>query len=247
VTRLAPVSFAVLLCLPAIGCGLGVMQTAKPTPKGHVDLSMGMGFIYNQTVKEREGSGVGFANFPLTLNARFGAHDRMDVGVKLLLLGGVETDVKVNLMPPRHPFALSLQAGIGMAADILSDHAGAFVTHLPVSLLASFDCRGRVEPYLSLAWHFFWIFGRTPDDPPSGGEYAARTGTGDEVLAVTAGVKVRLNRFVSLLFEYNYWHPVVNDPGDFFKFVDNHIVNLGVEIRIPMMRRPMPPSSQAGP
>ena len=36
------------------------------------------------------------------------------------------------------------------------------------------------------------------------------------------------NSSVQLLLEYGFWTQVVDDPGDFYSFDDNHLVSAGV-------------------
>lgn len=40
-------------------------------------------------------------------------------------------------------------------------------------------------------------------------------------------MQIRVAKQADFLFEYDYTHQVVNDPGDFYTFVDNHVVLFG--------------------
>jgi hypothetical protein len=225
----------VLLCLAlpfslyTAGCGLGSLQTARPTPPKTVDLSVGFGYVYNENIKARDGEHA-LGNFPLMLNSRWGLIERMDLGVRLFMLAGGAADVKVNLMPATHALAVSLAGGIGMCKDFFAP-SGAWALNLPLSAHISYDLPFDITPYAAVGYSSFWIFnrdgGRDADD-----QYADREGYGDGLLTVNSGVKVNLSEMVSMFFEYNYLHPVVNDPGDFYTFVDNHVVLGGLALRI---------------
>lgn len=217
---------ALLLLVQA--CGVGTLQTARPTAVGAVDLTGGVGYLHNRLTEER---GLGLSSFPLTLAARTGVAERADLGLRLFSFGGAVADVKVNLMPPRHPLAVSLSLGFGGAADVLGDE-GAWYLHLPVSVLASYDVKPWFTPYASLGYGFFWIFGRdNPAEDPSV-QTAKRGGYGDGVVMVSAGARFRVARRVYLFTEYTFWGKVVDDPGDFYSFVHNHFALAGLQIAI---------------
>lgn len=98
-------------------------------------------------------------------------------------------------------------------------------------LAASYDFRCGLTPYVHLGYEMHWIFGRAPRDT-AGVDYVERKGCGDHLLTVRAGLQYRFNRYVSLLAEYGYWRPVVDDPGDGFSYLQNHIVLVGVAFRV---------------
>lgn len=105
---------------------------------------------------------------------------------------------------------------------------GAAVLHLPVRALASWDIGSSLTPYLGAGYGFFWIFGYSHGEP--GVDCAAREGYGDGVCMLTVGLQLFSGHAAPLLFEYSFWHQVVDDPGDFFSFSDNHIVAVGVRL-----------------
>lgn len=219
-----------LLILPALfaapACGYGLLQTARTVPAGEVELEVGGGLLSNALAEERA---YGSANLPLEVGARFGASDRVDVGARLFLGAGVLADAKVGLLDPASPFALAVQAGVGAARDLGGDGA---VLHVPVNLVASYDLGAHVTPYAALGWGSFWVFGRDPVVPDAGATAVARTGTGDGLALGTLGVELKVGP-LGLLGEYRYWKPVLDDPGDGFGFVDEHLFLLGVRARMP--------------
>ena len=88
-----------------------------------------------------------------------------------------------------------------------------------------------MSPYFGIGYSFFWIFGRDdheippPDDPDT--TYASRKGCGDGVVRFTVGTEFRFNVRFGLLLEYSFWLPVVDDPGDFYTFIPNHMGGFG--------------------
>ncbi len=213
------------------GCGVGRLQTARPTPPGQMDFTIGQGFVYNELIPERDGA-VGFGNFPFMVNTRFGVNERLDIGLRQFFLLGLASDVKVNLMPPTNPFALSVSGGLGIAHDL--DRGP--VINVPVMLLASYDTPVDITPYAGVGYSNYWI---TKPKPPgirdvglaAGESYAKRKGYGTGMLVVNAGVSIDLTEILALMLEYNFKHQVVSDPGDFFTFVDTHIVMAGLRFR----------------
>jgi hypothetical protein len=236
------VSVCALLC----GCGYGHLQSAKTTPKGHLDAVLGGGVTYNKTIKERDFS---ITNLPLMVNARLGILDQMDIGLRMYMMAGLMADVKYNFMPHKHPLAVSVQGGVGMAKDIISEGVKeAWNLQLPVFAHLSYTVKNIFTPYASLGYSIFWIFGRKGPDPNM--DYVDQKGYGDGMLMAGAGFEVRFNDHFSMALEYNYWHPLQDDPGDKFSFVPNHIVVLGImvrtrifgsEPRVPETRPELPP------
>ncbi len=215
---------AVVLLGALSGCGYGLMQTARPVPAGEVEVILGGGLVYNDMVPDR---GVAFDNGLAHVALRYGLTEGVDLGAKLFMGLGALVDGKVNLAPPGAPVAISVQLGLGGAAatDSRGDHLNVVVVHSPVRLLASWEL-GPVTPYAGVGYGFFWIFGY--GDPEPDVRYAARGGYGDGLLMAHAGVELFSDAAVSILIEYGYWTQVVDDPGDFFSFEDNHIVSAGV-------------------
>ncbi|MFH2009357.1 MAG: hypothetical protein ABI333_22390 [bacterium] len=228
----APALALALIAVGAAGCGFGQLQTARPARKGHLHVTLGPGFIYNKTIKMRAesedgGPGVAFSNIPLHIHARLGLTDRLDLGLKLFYLAGAQVDTKINLVPPKSPFALSVLAGVGIAKDV-GGGKDAFLLHVPLSLHMSYDIGGRVTPYVAGGYSMYFIYGRD-EEAEAGQDFTGRKGHGDHMVTVNVGIKVKIKRFLSILAEYNYWHPVLDDPGDFFSFEKNHIWVVAVQ------------------
>jgi hypothetical protein len=210
---------ALLLVLSVMpGCGLGLLQTARTTPKGSYEISAGLGYLHNELVPDR---GMSLSNLPVQLGVRRGLRDDLDVGVQLFFGAGVLVDAKYNLMPPASRLALSLSGGVGGGYNL----GGGGVIHVPLRLLASYDLwHARIRPYAAAGYGTFWVLGYGEPEPSV--RYAARKGHGDGVLALTAGVS--LGTQPTWAVEYSFWTQVLDDPGDFYSFVDNHILLAGV-------------------
>ncbi len=217
-----------LVTLLGTGCGLGTLQTAKTTPRGTLDMTVGGGFMTNEATEAR-GEYTG-DNFPQFVGLRYGVTDQLDVGARLLTFTGLEADVKINLLDHRRDLALAVQAGLGGAASFYMfpmepEYQGWFL-HLPLKVLVSYRLFGRLTPYAALGYSFYWVFDR--DQGREAGEgYAERAGHGDGVLSVTAGVELAVTRTFAIMVEYDFFTPVVDDPGDFYSFVDSHLVLIG--------------------
>ncbi len=214
--------------LLASGCGLGTLQTAKTTPRGTFATIVGGGFLYNDSTAERESYTLD--NFPQYIAMRYGVTHKLDVGAKLFYFTGALADVKYNLMDHRSPLAVSLQAGLGGVASfsnfpIQPEYQGWFL-HLPLTVLVSYELLGRLTPYAALGYSFNWVFDRNVKKK-AGEQYAERAGHGDGNLSVAVGLEVAVTRTFAILVEYDFYTPVVDDPGDFFSFVDNHLVLVG--------------------
>ena len=245
--HLAVLLFGTTVLASSAGCWLGRLQTARTTPKGHIRLVAGQGFLSNELIDERSEQGtvpVGFGNFPTHLGVRLGLTDRLDVGLVEYGLAGMQADVKVNLLPPSWNLALALSGGFGAAAD-LAPSGGGYVVLLPVTLFVSYDFfRGhptRVEltPYGALGWTGYWIWGYEPDEVPQGFHKGDGPTRGDHVLQVTAGLAVSTTEQTRLFLEYDYMHQFYDDVGDNHAFVDNHLFLVGVSIDIHLgVRRP---------
>lgn len=219
-----------LLCLliMASGCGLGTLQTAKTTPRGRFNTTVGGGYKHDANMDQREHLTVD--NFPQFISLRYGVTHQLDVGARLFYLTGLVADVKYNLVDHRSDLAVSLQAGLGGVASFSNfpvdpEYAG-WMLHLPLTVLVSYRLLGRLTPYAALGYSFNWVFDR--DEHRQAGErYAERAGHGDGVLTVAAGLELALTPTFAIMVEYDLYKPVVDDPGDFFSFVDNHLVLMG--------------------
>lgn len=219
--RALPLAGLVLL-LFASGCGLGLMQTGKTTPPGTWTTRAGGGYVHNEMVAER---GRSLTNYPLQIGWRRGIDEQTDMGIELLLGGGVQLDGKHNLRPSTDPLALAIQAGAG-AAHVLGTNTN--LAQIPVRGIASYDL-GDATPYLGLGMEVVWIFGYESDTaPPPGAMPVGRKGHGDGNLTANLGVDFELGPYRHLMIELAYRTPVFDDPGDDFAFVDNFVFLVGV-------------------
>lgn len=212
-------------CWLSSGCGMGLMQTAKTTPVDKIDVFLGMGCIYNEMSKER---GSALSNVSPHVAVRFGLTDQLDAGAALFMGTGGLLDVKYNFQTPESPLAISIQAGLGGAGK--ADLDNAITLHLPLKMLFSYELLGGwLTPYAMVGIGIFWIFDYKPEHgQDTGVDYADRKGHGDSMLMLTAGLELFTCRRVKLLLEYSFWMPIIDDPGDFFSFVDNHIFMIGM-------------------
>ena len=216
------------LLMMASGCGLGTLQTAKTTPRGTFDWTVGGGYKHDANMEQREG--LTLDNFPQYISLRYGVTHQLDVGARLFYLTGLVADVKFNLVDHRSPLAVSVQAGLGGVASFSNfpvepEYQG-WMLHLPLSVLVSYRLLGRLTPYAALGYSFNWIFDRDKDRQ-AGERYAERAGHGDGVLTVALGLELAVTPSFAIMVEYDLYKPVVDDPGDFFSFVDNHLVLIG--------------------
>ncbi|MBN2498390.1 MAG: hypothetical protein JXR96_27615 [Deltaproteobacteria bacterium] len=212
---------SVLLALLS-GCGLGLMQTARTTPPGELDANVAAGYVYNQMIEER---GHALTNFQLQLGLRYGVCEQLDLGASLFMGVGALLDAKYNFLPADLPLAAALQAGFGAARDIGS---GATVLHLPLRAVVSYDfLSGWLIPYAGLGLGLFWILGYG-GEAHADGELVGRTGSGDGLIMLSAGLALFGGTACALYVEYSWWRPVLDDPGDRFAFADNHIFMAGV-------------------
>jgi hypothetical protein len=215
------------LCICLLGCGHGQFQTARTTPPGQVDITVAQLYVHNENVQER--GGVSCFNFPQQVDVRVGLSEQVDLGAKLFFLTGALVDTKVNLIPTPNDFALALHGGVGAAAvDVLYEDDIAVVIHLPIGVITSYRFFGELSPYLGLDYGFYWIFGRKLEGRDPGKVYAEREGYGDGVARLTVGLEWEVSEGLALLGEYDILMPLVDDPGDNFAFVTNHIVGIGV-------------------
>jgi hypothetical protein len=211
-------------------CGYGNFQTAKTVPKGSYRITSAQQFQGNEDLDER---GVAATNFPPELMVRVGVTDRLDLGASVLMMGGLLIDAKVNVFPRMDRFALAFGGGIGAALDWGSldvDEMSA-VLNLPLKAIVSYRIGAGFSPYFCLGYSFFWIFGRDasdippPEDPNT--TYVDRQGYGDGLLRFTVGYEYKFTVRFGLLMEYSFWLPVVDDPGDFYTFIPNHMGGFG--------------------
>lgn len=211
-----PYALAVASWLLLGGCGVTRLQSARTVSRGETRTTVAVGIIHNR-VRDLGNSGV--SAFPVDVMVRHGATDRIDWGLRLLFGFGVLGDVKWNLLPNDHKTALAISAGLGAA------EADGEVIHVPLTVTASRDFLPWLTPYAAVGYGTYWIFGYGDRDPTV--SYAPRTGTGDGLLTLHAGIELTRASGRALLLEYAYARPVVNDPGDFFRFAPNHFFSIG--------------------
>ena len=222
-----PMWALVLSLAPA--CGVGMLQTARTTPRGQLNTTLGLGYIHNWQVGKR---GVTPYNFPPQVSLRYGLSDRLDIGASLLFLSGLSLDAKYNFMPPDHPLALSLRGGLGGAFDFLSGEEARLAINLPLSALASYRVLHWLEPYCGVGYSVFWIWVPPMSRPDvlldENQSLVGRGYYGDGIVTATLGVALHASDTTSFLLEYNFWWAVVDDPGDFYAFSNSHILMAGI-------------------
>jgi hypothetical protein len=202
--------------------GLGQLQTARTLPRGEIRHSVSTGLAWNFMMDSRTSPG----NLVLQYGARFGVRDNVDMGVKLFFGLGALVDAKVQVVN-RERLAVSLLGGGGGAYDVGSD---AQVLHAPAMILASYRLLGSFTPYAGAGYGAFWIFnyGYEGNVPP-GAKLAQRTWHGDGLMMLHAGFEIGFLRRSTLMLEYGYLRPIVDDPGDRYTFAANHLFLTGMQ------------------
>jgi hypothetical protein len=221
-------SAALAMALIGSGCGYGQFQTAKTVEKGAYRITMAQQFQGNRDLETR---GVTHLNFPPDLMVRVGVADRVDLGASIFLMGGLLVDAKINFFPHMDRFALALSAGVGGAADWGSLEDVSAVLHVPLRTIVSYRLGESSTPYFGFGYAFYWIFGRDDLDipPPDDSEttLAGWKGHGDGLLMFTVGYEHMVNVRFGVILEYRFWLPVVDDPGDHYAFIANHLGGIG--------------------
>ena len=216
-----------LLAACQAGCGLTRLQTARTVPRGQTQTTMAVSLLHTSD----RGFEAFFTLIPQDLMVRHGATDRVDWGVRLFLGAGALGDVKWNLLAPERRTAISLSTGLGAAytgggdgesSSTAQPSGGTF--HVPVIISASHAIRPWFTPYAAVGYGAYWILGYGQRDPAQ--SYAPRSGTGDGLLSLHAGVELARASGRALLLEYTYARPVVSDPGDSFEFAVNQFVSI---------------------
>jgi len=202
------------------GCAANLLQSARPVEKGKTEFFIAPAVSYNGLVKER---GLVVDNAALQLGMRLGVKDNVDIGVRSFLGLGALLEGKYNFMPQESPWALSLRAGFGGG----SYGYGERLWHAPLGVLASYD-HGALTPYGGVTYGAYWIYGREPNSIDPDLTYAPRKGHGDGLLHLTGGLKWMFASWVGLVIDYTGLVPVVNDPGDFYRFKTTHQAALGL-------------------
>jgi|GEM_PF-2418874 len=222
---LAPTANIFLVAALALGgCTAAQLHTARTTPVGQHDVTLGIGYLHNELIGERGGRSA--ENTPVQIAYRTGVSERVDVGARMILGDGLLGDVRYGFLEPGSPLQVSLGLGVGFGGWLGQE--GAVSVTAPIVAMVSYDADDVVTPYLGVGWAFWWHLGRRPeyDDPDA--TYAAREGHGDGVLTALVGVALRASSKVSVLLEYDFSTQVVDDPGDFFSMVDTHVVAAGL-------------------
>jgi hypothetical protein len=205
--------------LGAAGCGHALGQTAKTEPVGHTRMNVGVIAVTNENDEARHGFNL--RNVGGELSTRVGLAENVDVGVSTWIIPGIRSDLKWSLFDRHHPYALALRAGGGLAAGSTE------VVMAMAGTIASYDLGKIATPYVGATFANHWVYpGRQPP-PPRGERYAPRAGYGDGLLQLAVGLQLVQSRGAVWLFEYQYWRPMQNDPGDFYKFVPNHVAFVG--------------------
>jgi hypothetical protein len=216
---MARIALIVVMATVISGCGLGVLQTARPVARGVIEATGGTGMMANDVVKAKTDSSISWSF--AELGTRLGLTDHLDVGGRIQFFPGGLLDFRYNFLAPNDPLALSISGGIGGSVGT----SGAAL-HVPLSVGVSYDWP-NVSPYAHLGWSHFWFFKGEPDDFETV-DYVDKKGHGDGILRSTAGVRFKVGDMVLLYLEYNYWLPLLNDEGDFYKFDDTHVALIGL-------------------
>jgi hypothetical protein len=197
------------------GCGMTHLQTARTVAPGTTVVTLGGSLVHTS---DRGSTIQGVPIAAADVMVRHGVTDHFDFGVRSFVGLGLLADAKWNLLPADRATAVSLSAGAGAASD------NGLVAHVPVTLTASRAFAPWFTPYLAVGYGAYWIFGRSPPDPYL--SYAPRTGTGDGLLMLHAGIELARASGRAVLLEYTYALPVVDDPGDFYGFGTNQFFSI---------------------
>ena len=198
-----------------------MMQTAKTVAKGKSSYSFGAVYQGNEVRK------ISPLSFSGQFNFRHGVHDRVDFGIKQFFIAGLLADTKVNVLNPKSPVALSFSGGIGFALDPISMD---MILQIPIYTHFSYTVKNVFTPYATVGYETNWIFGREKPDEVSveeGFDLAKRKGYGDGNLMINGGLEFHLGKKFFLMMEYIFRQPVVNDSGDYYKFLPNHFAGIG--------------------
>jgi|KBSMisStandDraft_5_1062788.scaffolds.fasta_scaffold332530_2 hypothetical protein len=225
--RPARASLAALLL--AAGCGFGQLQTARTTPAGMTQTTIGTTFVSSGFVNGREPPNpepqvlLPFVFIPPHLEVRHGLTDNVDVGGRLTFGIGATGDVKVNLLPARLPVALAVSAGAGVAIGL--GEQGIYVLHLPVTVSASYDVASVLTLYAGVGYRGIWMWGS--DDPTRPDyNYTAPTGRGEGLLTPIGGIAIGRTGDRALLIEYGRLMTLWHDPGHGYQFVPAHLFGI---------------------
>ena len=213
------------LLLGTAGCtSRMLLQTAHTVPPAGVRGALGVSSVHNELSGERgEAGGAEIFSLSGEPSARVGLTSSLDIGAAPLLSKGGALDAKLNLIRPEAPFALAPRLRLGFAVPgddrLFLAEAGVVVSHRLWTVL---------EPYAGLGFANHWITRPlTTADLEPNQSLAERSGAGDGLVKLHAGLSLGSQGGFAGLLEYGFWKTAQNDPGDGFRFVDNHVASLG--------------------
>lgn len=197
------------------GCGLTRLQTARTVPRGETQRTIAISLIH---AGDRGFSAEGIPFIPIDFMVRHGFSDHVDMGIRTFVGLGLLGDLKWNLLSPERRTALSISGGFGAAA------AEGAIIHVPLTVSVSHAVRPWFTPYAAVGYGTYWILDYANPEP--GVSYAPRTGTGDGLLMLHAGVELSTWSGRAVMFEYSVGFPIVDDPGDFYQFATNQFFSI---------------------
>jgi hypothetical protein len=208
--------FALALALvSSAGCGVTRLQTARTVPRGETQRTIAISLIH---AGDRGFSAEGIPFIPIDFMVRHGFSDHVDMGIRTFIGLGFLGDLKWNLLSPERRTALSISGGFGAAA------AEGAIIHVPLTVSVSHAVRPWFTPYAAVGYGTYWILDYAK--PAPGVSYAPRSGTGDGLLMLHAGVELTTWSGRGVMFEYSVGFPVVDDPGDFYQFATNQFFSI---------------------
>ena len=116
--------FAAAVALLLAGCGGAALETAHTTPRGTIAVDMATSYVINEHNDDR----TAMAHFWPDLGLRYGATDNLDVGVRMLLLGGVPLVVGVGdnvgvMVLTGVALGVNVWVGVGLCVGVLVGNA----------------------------------------------------------------------------------------------------------------------------
>lgn len=221
-----PLSLASLLALTA--CSYSLHETAHTLPAGASSLDLGASLLVNDQTTGRNASlasGVGAEIGPL----RVGLSDHVDMGIGFLYTTGGRVDTKVDVFGPHDRFALAPRFGAGYAAESSNSDSQRKVVLWMLGLIASYDVSEGFTPYAGATFANHWVHATPSYDARSellpSQQFAARTGEGNGLLELAAGLRFRTSERATFSLEYSLWAPMQDDPGDFYAFTTSHVIS----------------------
>ena len=156
------------------------------------------------------------------LDYRLGVTEHTDLGIGSFLIG-LRTDMKFNVAAPSARWGLAPRVGIGIGEDLgTGDVVAPFA-----GVIGSWHPWTELSLYGGFNFTNYWI---TPHDRPSwaedqaGESEASSTGWGDGVMQLSAGLALSLRGDVSLIVEYGLLRPAQDNPRDYYRFVQSHLL-----------------------